>query len=225
MMMLCFPNQYNRALATCPRRESAREQTDILLEWLCLHLEEEHLPKGFDPRGRNLDVIRPGRIFSSPSHMDGNNGTGLSSSRIGEGKSGVSMERRLLQYGFDRAEVMRAIAGACKEGSGVGGEGGRGDSLDARMLGPLEVLASGLVPSGDVRRGGGRGGDDGFQTEVEGREAVEEEIMSLEAIYDEAVTVAPTMPLVGWSGSCTVRTMIGRWKLLYVQDETVGGHY
>lgn len=102
-----------------------------------------------------------------------------------------------MQYGFDRAEVMRSIAEACKEGSGVGREGGRDDSLDGRMLGPLEVLASGLVSSGDMRRGGGRGGEDGVQTEEEGREAVEEEIMSLEAIYDEAVTVAPRMPLVG----------------------------
>ncbi|CAN0454145.1 unnamed protein product, partial [Discosporangium mesarthrocarpum] len=35
-------------------------RVDTLLEWLCLHLEETELPTGFDPRGRMLDVVRPG---------------------------------------------------------------------------------------------------------------------------------------------------------------------
>lgn len=227
--------------------ESARERTDVLLEWLCLHLEEEDLPKGFDPRGRNLDVIRPGQNFAAPTpaaHVDGNNDTGLSFRGIGEGegKGGVSVEGRLLQYGFGRAEVMRAIAEAL-EGSGVDKGGQRGDSLDARMLGPLEILSRGLVSSGpssvvsgDKRRGGRGGGDaeDGFQTEKEGREKVEEEVMSLEAIYDEAVTVAPRMPLVGRCAEKEVALKVcsllcvpyddDRWKPLYIQDKTIVVH-
>jgi ATP-dependent RNA helicase DHX57 len=29
------------------------------LDWLCLHLDEERLPEGFDPRGLQMEVIRP----------------------------------------------------------------------------------------------------------------------------------------------------------------------
>ena len=40
---------------------------DECLQWLCIHLDEDQLPEGFDPRGRTLDVIvnqdsnKPGR--------------------------------------------------------------------------------------------------------------------------------------------------------------------
>jgi hypothetical protein len=30
---------------------------DECLQWLCIHLDEDQLPEGFDPRGRTLDVI------------------------------------------------------------------------------------------------------------------------------------------------------------------------
>lgn len=29
------------------------------LQWLCVHLDEDQLPEGFDPRGRTLDVVKP----------------------------------------------------------------------------------------------------------------------------------------------------------------------
>ncbi|CAN0404510.1 unnamed protein product, partial [Hapterophycus canaliculatus] len=56
-----------RAVDACPGEEGETlgQRADALLEWLCLHLEEEELPKGFDPRGRNLDVIRPGQDFGA----------------------------------------------------------------------------------------------------------------------------------------------------------------
>ena len=31
------------------------------LQWLCVHLNEEQLPEGFDPRGRTLDVVMPSK--------------------------------------------------------------------------------------------------------------------------------------------------------------------
>ena len=76
--------------------------------------------------------------------------------------------------------------------------------MDARLLRPLEVLADGLAAATSGRKkGGGAGGAGGkgfvaeeVQTEMEGREAVNEEVMSLEAIYDGAVTVSPNMPEV-----------------------------
>ncbi|KAJ1444519.1 hypothetical protein M885DRAFT_474356 [Pelagophyceae sp. CCMP2097] len=41
------------------RGDGARNQTDDLLRWLCLHTPEDELPPSFDPRGANLDVIAP----------------------------------------------------------------------------------------------------------------------------------------------------------------------
>jgi hypothetical protein len=36
------------------------------LQWLLVHLNDDQLPEGFDPRGRNLDVIVPKRSEDSP---------------------------------------------------------------------------------------------------------------------------------------------------------------
>lgn len=210
-----------RAVVACPGvdGETLGQRADALLEWLCLHLEEDELPKGFDPRGRNLDVIRPGQNFGAAaaapavaSAAAGNTGEG---GGRGSPLPGVdaepveSVQGRLLGYGFGHAEVAGAISAAKgKEGGGGRGagedDGGDRDSLDARTLGPLEVLARGLAATaGSVRKpggpgGGGRGGGvpEEVQTEEEGREATDEEVMSLEAIYDGAVAVAPHMPEV-----------------------------
>jgi len=210
----------DRAMDACPgaEGETVGQRTDALLEWLCLHLEEEELPKGFDPRGRNLDVIRPGQDFgasvvkSSSSGGGGGGGGGDGGSgAVATGGAGDSsgggggvesatdtVEGRLLGYGFGHAEVAAAIAGAgaaagAAAGGGAGGEEG---SLNARLLRPLEILAGGLATTAGRRKGRGGGGDEEVQTEEEGREAVDEEVMSLEAIYDGAVAVAPDMPEV-----------------------------
>lgn len=54
-------------------------RTDTLLEWLCLHLAEHELPEGFDPRGKMLDVIQPGRknaeaALTSSTAVEGSGG-------------------------------------------------------------------------------------------------------------------------------------------------------
>ncbi|CAN0550056.1 unnamed protein product, partial [Ectocarpus sp. 12 AP-2014] len=178
------------------------------LEWLCLHLEEAELPKGFDPRGRNLDVIRPGQDFGTSSNSvsgSGGGGGGVAGAvaaaaeeEAGSGGGGEvaaadSVEGKLLRYGFGHAEVAAAIAGASTEEEDNGK-----DDLDARLLRPLKILAGDLVPASARKQGGGGGGAAGLDaelmTEEEGREAVDEEVMSLEAIYDGAVAVAPNMP-------------------------------
>ena len=35
------------------------------LQWLCVHLNEDQLPEGFDPRGRTLDVVMPTKLKKS----------------------------------------------------------------------------------------------------------------------------------------------------------------
>jgi len=40
------------------------------LQWLCVHLDEENLPEGFDPRGRSLEVISTKTKAQTNSSMD-----------------------------------------------------------------------------------------------------------------------------------------------------------
>lgn len=44
------------------------------LQWLCVHLDEDHLPEGFDPRGATLEIVAPSQTKAS------RNGNGNSSS-------------------------------------------------------------------------------------------------------------------------------------------------
>jgi ATP-dependent RNA helicase DHX57 len=48
-------------LKSANQRSASEEQWDSIyeecLQWLCIHLDEDQLPEGFDPRGRTLDVI------------------------------------------------------------------------------------------------------------------------------------------------------------------------
>ena len=200
--------------------ETPRQRSDALLEWLCLHLEEKELPKGFDPRGGNLDVIRPGQDFgatradaqgaeargvSATAQRGGGGGWGGEGGGGGGAESVDSVEARLLRYGFGHSEVARAISAT--GGTGKGGEVGEGGdaqdsgTLDAQMLRPLEVIAAGVASAIESQRKRGGGFSGGVvpaevQTEEEGRESTEEEVMSLEAIYEGAVTIAPDMPEV-----------------------------
>lgn len=300
LFVCCVYCASRRAMAACPEPTPSNEKAtvataiaqraDTLLEWLCLHLQEDELPKGFDPRGRMLDVIRPGQNFdagggggvgggiAAAPAADGNgidhrsegeisrlrNSGGGSGKREGNergvgsregggvevralpllgdcksvtgervsgkddirgGKEGLggALESRLLRYGFGHAEVASAIATCATGGGGRSAaaaakteEEGSGvpnmvseeqdDALDARMLRPLGILASGLIaaaPGGD--NGGGEGSNGGgkgrvdvatVQSEEEGQEATEEEVMSLEAIYGDDVKVSANMPKV-----------------------------
>ena len=49
------------------------------LQWLCIHLDEDQLPEGFDPRGRTLDVVVAGAKKKS-----GSNGSSSSSKQSGK---------------------------------------------------------------------------------------------------------------------------------------------
>lgn len=211
-----------RAVDACPGEEGETlgQRSDALLEWLCLHLEEDELPQGFDPRGRNLDVIRPGQDFGAGTTANSRGGGGrVANAAPGEKGGGSvadgddresaadSVEGNLLRYGFGHAEVAEAIANAAAAAlvgpGGASEEKHRDDKSDASLLRPLEILAEGLATTSIRKHGAGRatGLDAEVQTEEEGREAVDEEAMSLEAIYDGAVTVAQNMPEVTFLSS------------------------
>lgn len=266
-------NNINAPAACTPPTVIVDKRVDMLLEWLCLHLAEDELPKGFDPRGRMLDVIRPGQNFTEatttatttgrtgPTDIGGLGLTSkvetLGEDSVGDGSKsrttkgekgnvrGVGdsgeeeeeeeedaklgeagerigpLERRLLQYGFGRAEVIRAVAtqgqaahagvprGNDKEDTDDGE-----DALDARLLGTLGILAQGLNAGSRTTSGAGGRIQDGVgdQSEAEALEATDEEVTSLEAIYGNDVVVAPTMPKVRGARSEWARRVRGSWR-------------
>lgn len=256
-----------RAMAACPGEKTSEEdnlatkttpipaptftsstvvsrRADTLLEWLCLHLAEHELPDGFDPRGKMLDVIRPGKkkpeatttittitttTTTAVERGDDSGSTtqdltteakilGVSSDPGAEAAAAAeydtvigALELRLLEYGFGYAEMENAVnkgakrdveeqvpqaaVAAAAEAAASGGKERYSNTPAALMLRPLGVLAAGLAAEVDFAelgvRGGGGGGN---QTDDEAQEAVDEEVLSLEAIYGDDVVVSPHMP-------------------------------
>ncbi|CAM9202678.1 unnamed protein product, partial [Chrysoparadoxa australica] len=155
----------------------AQGLTDTLLEWLCLHLAEEALPVGFDPRGRNLDVT-VGIGVQDCAWEDGLSGWESIPWRSAslyflnwEGKDSALVQR-LMAYGF-RDDECQAAYMKCGS-SGSGGD----DSAVLAALGLLmpafgrEMAVAGLLPPGGAFGAAGAVGD--------GAEASEEVVSLLE---------------------------------------------
>lgn len=208
-------------------------RADTLLEWLCLHLAEHELPEGFDPRGKMLDVIQPGKNFSEtavtssaavesptmPAAATVPTTTTAAAAAAANGSSiSDPLQRRLLEYGFRRTEVASALEKTAtiqqtqivqtqeRSVSQQQSQVGTATTADPAMLGPLGVLAQGLLTEATVETSAGGGGaaeasalrrGEVSQTEEEALEATNEEVESLQAIYADAVVVSQNMPKVG----------------------------
>jgi len=91
------------------------------LQWLCIHLDEDQLPEGFDPRGRTLDVVVAGgkkkTSSSSKQVVGGGGGPGGKSSMVAKpvidfaSKYGITDEEAgcILKSAGDDAEKARKI--------------------------------------------------------------------------------------------------------------------
>lgn len=53
-------SEVQSGVLSAPSEEQWDGVYDECLQWLCIHLDEDQLPEGFDPRGRTLDVIVAG---------------------------------------------------------------------------------------------------------------------------------------------------------------------
>ena len=51
------------------------------LQWLCVHLDENDLPEGFDPRGSTLEVVAPNKIVKASSSQEGSDNPTSSASK------------------------------------------------------------------------------------------------------------------------------------------------
>jgi len=69
--------QAHRAVLENASTDNNVDCYEICLQWLCIHLNEDELPEGFDPRGRTLDVIATSSQASSTVNLF-NNKYGLS---------------------------------------------------------------------------------------------------------------------------------------------------
>jgi hypothetical protein len=60
--------QFRNTLKSDIDEEHWESVYDECLQWLCIHMDEDQLPEGFDPRGRTLDVI-VNQSISMPSNQ------------------------------------------------------------------------------------------------------------------------------------------------------------
>jgi ATP-dependent RNA helicase DHX57 len=68
------------------------------LQWLCIHLNEDQLPEGFDPRGRTLDVVMPTKaVKKSQSNSQNENDTPVEVKHLTE-KYGLSIVEAMLVF-------------------------------------------------------------------------------------------------------------------------------
>ena len=123
------------------------------LQWLCIHLDEDQLPEGFDPRGGTLDVIVPGAVDPSST---------LSGQEQGSGKDVVGKEisEFASQYGISSKEA-KLISELAKANSC--------DPETMLWTALQKAAATSLVSSSEKSE--------------ENEESLNEEIEALEAIY------------------------------------------
>jgi len=79
------------------------------LQWLCIHLNEDQLPMGFDPRGRTLDVVIPtsqnGKVAPSSDSGELNKEGAASDHSFSKDIISLIME----QYGFSEVEAVALL--------------------------------------------------------------------------------------------------------------------
>ena len=81
------------------------------LQWLCIHLDEDQLPEGFDPRGGTLDVIVPGKAATTE-----NQSTGQPQDGNGDAPQvGKEVSEFASQYGISNKEAKLLTEQATKE--------------------------------------------------------------------------------------------------------------
>lgn len=81
------------ALQTCVRSASDSDSDFMtrVLDWLCLHVPEGELPRGFNPEGTQLDVVR--------TTTDDANAVAMSPVLV----------QRLMKYGYDRRDAVAVV--------------------------------------------------------------------------------------------------------------------
>ncbi|KAA0176650.1 hypothetical protein FNF27_01931 [Cafeteria roenbergensis] len=135
---------------------SAEAIAACLVDWLCIRLPEEELPKAFDPRGRNLEVVRPGD---------------------GAGAAGASPQGWLALAGFHSADAMAALHRT------AGTKWVAAALLQAEALRAVESGSATPAAGGDVDEPGWPPCLPLDEADEDAPEMLEEELAGLELVY------------------------------------------
>jgi ATP-dependent RNA helicase DHX57 len=92
-------NHAQGAIQNCQRQpnHSSEEYMTMILDWLCLHVPEEELPREFNPQGTQMDAI----IHQKKSTSNHQLSISLS--------IGTKLIQRLMKYGYDRLDAIQVI--------------------------------------------------------------------------------------------------------------------
>lgn len=166
--------QVQSALHACKQDAnlSANDNTDaftaLVLDWLCLNVPEGDLPKGFNPEGTQLDVVRSGSSTSASS-------TGVSPVLV----------QRLMKYGYDRQDAVAVTNEYLRHHPDDAGNEAPSPEL---LLALLRALHPHKLKHFDIEKPVVEA-DELLVSADEIAAQRQDEILALEAIYDDKFTV------------------------------------
>lgn len=140
------------------------------LQWLCIHLNEDQLPEGFDPRGGTLDIIAPDKDMNGTSNqsMDPSSSTAAAS-----GGDGVNGEQVVTKVASDFASKYGITV---KEAGLVVKQATATNWQPESILWDVLQKAAATSPESSASEAAA-------ETSEDNEEALNEEIEALEAIF------------------------------------------
>ena len=133
------------------------------LQWLCVHLREDQLPEGFDPRGQTLEVVAP----SNKTPVSTTTGKGPTDTEASTGSASPEAQELAKKFGLLDVDAMWLLEQAKKMQRSV-----------------EEVLWDKIVELADVSL---HSENEGGETNI--HSPLAEEIEALEAMFPEGVVV------------------------------------
>ncbi|KAJ0411570.1 hypothetical protein ATCC90586_004220 [Pythium insidiosum] len=163
--------QIQDAFRACGRERVADddELMTLILDWLCLHVPEGELPKGFNPEGTQLDAVvvaQPSASTSSPL--------------------ATVLVQRLMKFGYDRRDAVSLVDQYLASSATLDA---RDDSpSSAVVFGAVRVAFKELLRHLQLT-------DAAAPTEMDEEERLQsrqDELFALEAIYEDRVSIDTT---------------------------------
>ncbi|TYZ67311.1 hypothetical protein PybrP1_002952, partial [[Pythium] brassicae (nom. inval.)] len=170
------PAQVHGALQACKKGPGHSDDAfmTLVLDWLCLNVPEGDLPKGFNPEGTQLDVVvtttaTGGKSASEPPAMS------------------PVLVQRLMKYGYDRLDAV-AVANAYLRSHPD--EAGNESPSPELLLALLRALHPHVLRHFGVETITAADDDDDARPSADEVAAQrQDEILALEAIYDDKFAV------------------------------------
>lgn len=156
------------ALRSVQRNGSSQSDAEFLthvLDWLCLNVPENELPKQFNPEGTQLDVV-------------------LATKSSEASPSSAVLVQRLMKFGYDRMDAIQVANDFLREH----GEVQAASPTTGTMMYLLQILFPHVKKHFDVDDVANVSGDD-VPAEEDLTAMRQDEIFALEAIYDDKLKI------------------------------------